>query len=66
MQAFVQMTVVEMILCLRVYGIYGNKKVLYGLSSLLVVCLASCGIIIAAVGIGHSAIDSSKHYTHII
>ena len=54
------MIVVEMILCMRVYGIYGKKKVLYGLSALLVVCLVACIVIIATVGVGHNAINSSK------
>ena len=55
------MIVVEMILCMRVYGIYGKKKVLYGLSALLVVCLVACIVIIATVGVGHNAIDSSEY-----
>lgn len=59
--ALTQMIVVEMILCLRVYGIYGKKKVLYCLGILLTVCVVSCVIIVASVGAGHKAIDSSKY-----
>ena len=57
------MIVVEMILCMRVYGIYGKKKVLYGLSALLAVCLVACIVIIATVGVGHNAINSSGYFS---
>lgn len=54
------MIVVEMILCLRVYGIYGRKSVLYFLGVLLGICSLSCIIIVVAVGTGHNAIDFSE------
>ena len=49
-----------MILCLRVYGIYGNKKVLYFLATLLTICFLSCVAIIGAVGAGHNAAGASE------
>ncbi|KAK7687647.1 hypothetical protein QCA50_008862 [Cerrena zonata] len=53
-----QVIIVEMILCLRLYGIYGNKKVLYFLGGFLGLCLVLCIVILAAIGGGHNAIDS--------
>ena len=60
-QALGQTIIVEMILCLRVYGIYSSKKVLYFLAILLTICVTSCIAIVGVIGAGHNAAGASLY-----